>query len=105
VASVTAESDGACAGREVVIADGVEHGDRRLLVHHRPDDRKLIGLGWPRPWNALRGRPGVDAGTCVTASTPRAVLLASSLWHPLVGCKRRNAALTSDAANVPGSSA
>ena len=57
MASVTAESDGACAAREDVIADGVKHGDRRLLIHHRPDDRKLNGLGWPRPWNALRGRP------------------------------------------------
>ena len=57
MASVTAESDGACAGREVVIADGVKHGDRRLLVHYRPDGRKLNGLGWPRPRHALRGRP------------------------------------------------
>ena len=57
MASVTAESDEACAGREVVIADGVEHGNRRLLVHRRPDGPKLNGLGWPRPWNALRGRP------------------------------------------------
>ena len=56
MASVTAESDEACAGREVVVADGIKHGDRRLLVHHRPDDRKLNGPGWPRPRHALRGR-------------------------------------------------
>ena len=76
MASVTAESDGACAGREVVIADGVEHGNRRLLVHRRPDDRKLIGLGWPRHWNALRGRPRGGCRHVCGGKHARAVLLA-----------------------------